>query len=173
MTFLDKIIAGVTDSIRKSGMLESTTLMATVSAVGADGTITATRGDDTFPKVRILSGYWSPAVGDTVEISKTVGGWVCLGKLQTTRPVPRVQSGQGSVPGGQPSSGGWSTATVTFPVAFTNIPNVTVTPLYSATTSTTRIIPAVYDVTTSSFTLKVWRDGGTGGSTCSWIATDF
>ncbi|WP_326792040.1 hypothetical protein OHA79_09570 [Streptomyces sp. NBC_00841] len=81
--YLDRIIAVVIDNIKKSGLLAQGTLSGTVSAVGTDGTVTVTRNADTYPKVRRLVSYTSPAVGHSVLIHRTLGGWVCLGQLAT------------------------------------------------------------------------------------------
>lgn len=78
---IDRLIDAVLRKVQASGMLEAGALMATVSAVGTDGTVTVTRVGDTYPKVRRLASYTAPAVGDRVEILRTAGGWVCLGKL--------------------------------------------------------------------------------------------
>ncbi|MCR8576460.1 hypothetical protein [Streptomyces sp. Isolate_219] len=86
MAAIDRVIGAAVDSVKKSGVLEAGALMATVSVVNSDGTVTVTRGDDTYPKVRLLSGYRDPAAGDTVQILKTTGGWVCVGELRTTNP---------------------------------------------------------------------------------------
>lgn len=83
---IDTIIQASVDTVRRTGVAESGVLMANVSAVGTDGTVTVTRGADTYPLVRILSGYTNPAVGDVVEILRTSGGWVCLGSLLTYNP---------------------------------------------------------------------------------------
>jgi hypothetical protein len=82
--YLDRIIAAVIDNIKKSGLLAQGTMAGTVSAVGSDGTVTVTRNGDTYPKVRRLVSYASPAVGHAVLIHRTLGGWVCLGQLATT-----------------------------------------------------------------------------------------
>lgn len=84
---VDRLLDAVLKRVKDSGLLWSGTVMGTVSAVGTDGTVTVTRGSDTYPKVRLLSGYTSPAVSDTVEIMRTLGGWVCMGAIQTTNPA--------------------------------------------------------------------------------------
>ncbi|MFF4952278.1 hypothetical protein [Streptomyces chattanoogensis] len=86
-TAADRLLDAVIKKVKDSGLLYSGILMGTVSAVGSDGTITVIRGTDTYPSVRLLSGYTSPAVNDTVEIMRTLGGWICLGALQTVNPV--------------------------------------------------------------------------------------
>ncbi|MFF7408696.1 hypothetical protein [Streptomyces lydicus] len=89
MAAVDTLINATLDAVRKSGMLEAGALMATVSAVNSDGTATVTRGTDTYPKVRLLTGYNVPTVGDRVEILKTSGGWVCVGALVAATPTPQ------------------------------------------------------------------------------------
>lgn len=93
----DRLVNAVLKKVKDSGLLYSGTFMATVSAVGSNGTLTVTRGADTFPDVRLLSGYAHPMVGDTVEIMRTASGWVCLGVLQTARPAGVVDIRAGSV----------------------------------------------------------------------------
>lgn len=83
MAAIDRVIGAAVDSVKKSGVLEAGALMAIVSMVNSDGTVTVTRGDDTYPKVRRLSGYTGPAVGDVVEILRTSGGWVAIGRFLT------------------------------------------------------------------------------------------
>lgn len=85
MAAIDVINASAIDAVKRSGVLEAGALMATVSTRNADGTITVTRGTDTYPNVRLLAGDPAPSVGDLVEILKTSGGWVCLGSLLTTK----------------------------------------------------------------------------------------
>lgn len=83
---IDTIIQASVDGVKRAGVAQAGALMANVSAVGTDGTVTVTRGTDTYPLVRILSGYINPVVGDAVEILHTAGGWVCLGALLTYNP---------------------------------------------------------------------------------------
>lgn len=82
-TVADIVLGAAVRRVKDSGVLEGQALMATVSTVNGDGTVDVARGDSAFPRVRCLSGYPSPAVGDTVEILRTAGGWVCLGVLVT------------------------------------------------------------------------------------------
>lgn len=89
MAGIDTIIASSVDAVKKSGALEAGALLATVTAVDSGGTLAVERGADTYPKVRLLSGYDMPSVGDLVVIFKTAGGWVSLGKLVTSTPSPQ------------------------------------------------------------------------------------
>jgi hypothetical protein len=82
-TNLDKLIGAIIRTIRSSGVLEENTRSGTVSAVSSDGTVTVTRGDSVYPRVRRLSGYAAPKVGDQVMIQKTSAGWICLGAWLT------------------------------------------------------------------------------------------
>lgn len=84
MPGLESLLNASVDAVKKSGALESNALMATVSVVNSGGTVDVTRAGDTFPTVRRLVSYASPAVGDSVLILRTAGGWVCLGKLATS-----------------------------------------------------------------------------------------
>lgn len=81
---VDTLMTAVAASVADSGLLDSRARVATVSAVATDGTITVAVADGTIPRVRLLSGYASPTVGDLVVILSTVAGWVCLGATQTT-----------------------------------------------------------------------------------------
>lgn len=171
MAFIDRIISGVTDNIRRSGMLESTTLMATVSAVGTDGTITAVRDVDTFPKVRLMASVVVPAVGDVVEISKTLGGWVCLGRLLSSS-APRIQSGTAVTPA-PATVGNWTSVEVTFPAPFANVPNVVATTAVAIGTSDQSEIGTA-NRTTTGFQLRYRRTTPSNPSTTHcWLATDY
>lgn len=83
-TQLDRIITAVIRAVRTSGLLEENTLSGTVAVVNTDGTVDVTRNDSTYPRVRRLSGYASPSVGQRVVIQKTAAGWVCLGAYLTS-----------------------------------------------------------------------------------------
>jgi hypothetical protein len=85
---LDTLITATLDAVRKSGMLWEGTRQATVSAVASDGTITVTRGGDTYPRVRRTDAYLRATVGDLVLIHRTLGGWVCLGRPLTADTPP-------------------------------------------------------------------------------------
>ena len=84
LTPADRLVNAVIKKVKDSGLLWSGVLMGTVSAVGADGTITVTRGTDTYPSVRVLRGAGALTVGDTVQIMRTLGGWVALGGFSTS-----------------------------------------------------------------------------------------
>lgn len=86
LTPADRLVNAVIKKVKDSGLLWSGVLMGTVSAVGADGTITVARGADTYPSVRLLASV-APSVGAYVEIMRTLGGWVCLGVVQSATPV--------------------------------------------------------------------------------------
>ncbi|NED36686.1 hypothetical protein [Streptomyces sp. SID8499] len=86
VTPADRLVNAVIKKVKDSGLLWSGVLMGTVSAVGTNGTITVTRGTDTYPSVRLLASV-APSVGDSVEIMRTLGGWVCLGVVQSATPV--------------------------------------------------------------------------------------
>ncbi|MFD5308177.1 hypothetical protein [Streptomyces ardesiacus] len=83
-TQFDRIVTAVLRAVRTSGLLEANTLSAVVSVVNSDGTVDVTRNDSTYPRVRRLSGYSSPSVGQRVIIQKTSAGWVCLGSYLTS-----------------------------------------------------------------------------------------
>jgi hypothetical protein len=59
--------------------------MGSVSVVNSNGTVDVTRAGSTYPNVRLLTGY-VPFVGDVVQILKSRGGWVCLGRQETSVP---------------------------------------------------------------------------------------
>lgn len=85
LTPADRLVNAVIKKVKDSGLLWSGVLMGTVSAVNTDGTVTVTRGSDTYPSVRLLASV-APSVGDSVEIMRTMGGWVCLGVLAAADP---------------------------------------------------------------------------------------
>lgn len=80
MAAIDFVVNAALENVKKSGLVESGALLATVASVPGGGVVSVNRGVDSYPKVRLLSGY-SAVVGDLVLILKTNGGWVCLGKL--------------------------------------------------------------------------------------------
>lgn len=167
MAGIDKILASAVDSVRKSGVIESGTLMGTVDAVGSDGTLSVSRGPDTYPRVRLLSGY-APAAGDLVEILRTAGGWVCIGKLMGSA-APQKQSGFAATSAAG-ATNSWSQVTVTFPVPFDSTPVVVVSPRYAGTTTSQFFVLATIDESPTGFTLKAYRTNNAGTS-ASWIAT--
>ncbi|MFI2187999.1 hypothetical protein [Streptomyces sioyaensis] len=89
MAGIDSLLSASVDAVKRSGAIENAALMATVSTVNSDGTVDVTRAGDSYPSVRLLTGYLIPTVGDSVEIIKTAGGWVCVGRLQTVTPTPQ------------------------------------------------------------------------------------
>lgn len=80
MAALDHVVNAALEGVKKSGLVESGALLATVTSVPGGGVVSVSRAGDVYPKVRLLSGY-SAANGDLVLILRTNGGWVCLGKL--------------------------------------------------------------------------------------------
>ena len=84
MPGLDSILGASVDAVKRSGAIENSALMATVSVVNSGGTVDVTRAGDTFPSCRRAASYTSPAVGDLVLILRAAGGWVCLCKLATS-----------------------------------------------------------------------------------------
>jgi hypothetical protein len=89
MAAVDKLLGAAVQSVKTSGLLESMARMGVVSAVNSDGTIDVSRAGDVFPSVRLLTGYASPTVGDSVQMVKTMGGWVCVGAYQASTPTPQ------------------------------------------------------------------------------------
>lgn len=126
-TAADRLVNAVIRKVQESGVLWSGVQMATVSAVGTDGTITVTRDSDTFPRVRLLGSY-APLVGDRVEIMRTLGGWVCLGPLQAaTSSVVDMRAGTVTI---TPSAANTPTfANVTYPALRGNAFYAQVTPI--------------------------------------------
>jgi hypothetical protein len=172
MSGLDRLLNASVDAVKKSGVLENNAFMATVSVVNAGGTVDVTRAGDTFPSVRVLSGYMVPSVGDSVELLRSAGGWVCIGKLMTSS-APRIQSS--TFTQAATTAGSWTTnMTVTFPKAFANAPVVTVTPNAGGPGegTTNGIQVQCTSVTTTSFAFRHLR-GNTGTATFGYIAVDF
>lgn len=173
-TQLDKLITAVIRAIRSSGVLEENSRSATVASVNADGTLQVTRGDSTYPRVRRMSGHLAPSVGDQVTIHKTAGGWVCLGKLESSG-APMIQSGT-FTQAAAATAGQWTdNVTVTFPQAFGSAPRVVVTPSGGGPGSgtTNDLQWQTTTVTSTSFQFRHLR-GNTGQTaTFSWIATTY
>lgn len=174
MATIDDIIDATIRRVRASGMLTDNVLMGTVSTVGTDGTITVVRpgvsGDDTYPKVRLLDRNPPPAVGDRVEIANTNGGWVSLGRLQTSS-APRVQRGLVTTPIG--STANYVLTYVSFPVAFVGTPTVCATPVSGVTATSTTFNWAVNEISPTGFRLRTYRSNQNSFATdYSWIATD-
>lgn len=169
MAAIDALIGASVAAVKKSGVIEGSALMATVSAVGTDGTVTATRGTDSYPKVRVLSGYQAPQAGDLVELLRAAGGWVCIGKLMTSN-APRIQSGQVSV--AIPLANKWYTAPVTFPKSFASTPIITATAASGIATDGANLSVAILGESATGFTVNVNR--GTAATTfVNWIATTY
>ena len=167
--YIDTVVSTVLGSVRKSGLLESFLVSGQVSTIGTDGTVTVTRGSDTYPKVRVLSGYLSPSVGDTVSILRGVSGWICPGRWRTNS-APRIQSAK--VPGGSVTSNAWVDTAITFPIPFANVPRV-VASASSGIGSGSDLKVIVDNETTAGFTLRIWRAGGVTPTYVNYIATDF
>lgn len=163
---IDILNASAVDAVKKSGLAVETARMATVTALNTDGTLNAQAGPDSFPRVRMLSAYLNPAVGDVVEIMNTSGGWVCLGKLAAS-PAPRIQSGKVSTPApGQ--GGGVTSATVTFPRPFASPPRIVLT---GESTVPQNFSIAVQGPATAGFVAQCYRSTNSS-TTFHWIATD-
>lgn len=168
MPAIDKIILSAVEGVKKSGTIEAGTLMGTVTAVASNGTLTVERAPDVYPKVRILSGYIKPTIGDLVEILKTTGGWVCIGSLRTSG-APLIQSGAATVAMNS-AVNAWVEEPVTFPVPFATTPRVVVTP--SSTISGSGDIAAITrSETATGFVMRVRRTTEAASAGITWIAT--
>jgi len=174
MAAIDAVLTASVDAVKRSGALENNALMATVTVINSDGTLDCTRAGDTFPKVRILTGYLNPAVGDSVELLRSAGGWCCIGALRTNS-GPRILSGTALVSFTSATSN--STA-VTFSRAFSSAPNVVVTIASGAGTS--RYFTArTTSISTTGFTIFVSTSDAAAAAVTwtdqpvAWIATNF
>ncbi|MFJ4960983.1 hypothetical protein ACIP6P_00690 [Streptomyces sp. NPDC088729] len=119
MAGLDALLGASVEAVKRSGALENNAFMATVSAVNSDGTVDCSRAGDAFPSVRVLSGYLNPRTGDSVEILRSAGGWVCVGAVMTSS-APRYQAGTANLA----VSGTSATLAVNFPNPFASLPVV-------------------------------------------------
>ena len=164
---VDVLVDSTISAVANSGLVEEVARMGTVTAVNAGGTVDVSVGNGQIPTVRLLSGYNAPAAGDLVEIMRTSGGWVCLGRLVTETQGPQLQAGTGATP----SASGWSSVVVSFPVPFSSVPIVTVTP---ATTNPgiggnadwRMVISAT---STTAFTAQAYREAS-APTAFRWIA---
>jgi hypothetical protein len=171
MAAVDKLLGAAVQSVKTSGLLESMARMGVVSAVNSDGTVDVSRAEDTFPSVRLLSGYLSPSVGDTVQMLKTMGGWVCVGRLEASS-APKMQSG--TVTTGTGADSTWITVDVTFPRAFASTPRVVMTPNSAIAAASTDITWAISSPSTTGFTARCKRNNSSSSSTSfGWIATTY
>lgn len=171
MAGIDRILTASVDAVKRSGALESGALMATVSAVNSNGTVDLTRADDEYPSVRVLSGYLRPAAGDSVEMLRSAGGWVCIGKLRTNN-SPLMQRGTATTPSSGGTTGTWTAVAVTFPLSFASAPTIIATPISSVTAGTTEINWTVTGASTTGFELRCRRTTD-NATTFGWVATDF
>lgn len=163
---IDVLNDSAVEAVKKSGLAVETARMATVTTLGSGGTIDVQAGADAFQRVRILSGYLSPKVGDVVEIMNTAGGWVCIGKVMGSS-APRIQSGMVTTP--TPGSGGGTTnAVVTFPRPFAGTPRIALTGDSSVPQN---FSVAVQSPTANGFTARCYRSTDSS-TTFHWIATD-
>lgn len=171
MSGLDGLLNASVDAVKRSGVLESNAFMATVSVVNSDGTVDVTRAGDTYPSVRVLSSYQAPAVGHSVELLRSAGGWVCIGSLRTTT-TPRIQTGSATTPTSGGTTGTWTAVSVTFPKAFSSTPTVVATPISSVSSGGTELNWSVASVSTMAFELRSRRTTDSV-TTFGWIATDY
>lgn len=173
MAGVDALLNASVNAVKKSGALEGNALMATVSVVNSNGTVDCTRAGDTFPSVRVLSGYQVPTVGDSVELLRSAGGWLCVGKLMTTH-APQIARGTVNVSISAATSG---STTVTFARPFPVIP--TVVGSLATGDGTARYFTArAYGATTTGFSALVLSSDAaqaaiTGSFPVAWIATTF
>jgi hypothetical protein len=171
MAAVDKLLGAAVQSVKTSGLLESMARMGVVSAVNSDGTVDVSRAGDVFPSVRLLSGYESPVVGDTVQMVKTMGGWVCVGRLAASS-APNIQSGSVTFPTGTDST--WLTVDVTFPRAFAATPRVVMTPNSAIAAASTDLTWAISSPSATGFTARYRRNNSsTSTTTFCWIATTY
>ncbi|AUG87283.1 hypothetical protein HOS59_gp19 [Streptomyces phage Rowa] len=170
MAGLDSLLTASVDAVKKSGALEQNALMATVSVVNSNGTVDCTRAGDTYPSVRVLSSYQAPAVGHSVELLRSAGGWVCIGSLRTTT-APRIQTGTAVTPAWS-GAVEWTEVAVTFPKPFGSTPTVVATPVSAITSGSTELEFAVDGVTASGFQMRS-RRSTSSVTTFNWIATDY
>jgi hypothetical protein len=159
------------DAVKRSGAIEGNAIMATVSVVNTGGTVDVTRAGDTIPSVRILSGYMVPSVGDSVELLRSAGGWVCIGKLMTSS-GPRIQTGTAVTPTSGGTTGTWTAVAVTFAKPFTSTPLVVATPISNVSSGGTELNWSTNAVTTTGFELRSRRTTDSI-TTFAYIATDF
>jgi hypothetical protein len=150
MAGIDNLLSASVDAVKRSGALENNALMATVSVINSDGTVDCTRTGDTYPSVRLLSSYLTPTVGDSVELLRTAGGWICVGALRT-HSAPRMLSGTVSVSFTAATS---TSVTVTFTRPFASTPNV-VASIASGSGSARWFTARAINATTTGFTLFV------------------
>lgn len=157
----------VTEAARRSAReTPAAARMATVSAVNGDGTVDVAIADGEIPRVRCLTQIYRPGVGDVVEILATAGGWVCLGRLQTSA-APRIQTGTGV----SADSTSWVTNTVAFPVPFASPPLV-FTNVVAVSSGSQVTESCVSNVTTTGCQVRTRRSTG-GAVTFMWLAVDF
>ncbi|MGW6920855.1 hypothetical protein ACWGA9_06160 [Streptomyces sp. NPDC054950] len=174
MAAIDAVLGASVDAVKRSGALENGALMATVSVLNADGTADLTRAGDTYPNVRLLSGYLNPSVGDNVEMLRSAGGWVCVGALRTNS-GPRIQSGRLNLTFAATAVANWN---VTFPKAFDSVPNV-VANIASNAAAVRWYKANVYNESTTGFTLYITTTDAAATAAAwsaipmSWIATTY
>lgn len=161
---VDVLVDATVNAVSNAGVVEDNARMAVVEAVHDDGTLDATMDDGIVPSVRILSGYYSPSVGDIVELLRTVGGWVCLGALRTTS-HPLIQSGSLTI---STTSGTWAWVTVSFPKPFLSVPVMSLT--VNGNFASAEVHCAVRNVTATGFDAGVLR-ASSFDTPVDWIAT--
>lgn len=169
MAAIDVILNASVDSVKRSGLMESGAMMGTVTAVADDGTVGVERAGDTYPRVRVLSGYERPTVGDRVELLRSAGGWVAVGKVMT-HSAPLIQSGTVQTPAWPSGTLAWTETQVTFPVPFASTPNVVAVLHTGATLTNFECIWAINNPSPTGFLMRSRRN--TSGVTgFQWIAT--
>lgn len=166
---VDVLVDAAIDAVRDSGVAEANARMATVSVVNSDGTVDVEVPGGSFPGVRLLGMIYSPNVGDLVEILRTSGGWVCLGRLRNGW-QPTIQSGRVTTPSSGSSPWAWTTATVTFDKPFASTPQVVATPSSAVTSTSTETFWSVSGESPTGFTMRCRRTSN-NATTFNWIAT--
>ncbi|MGW0312005.1 H-type lectin domain-containing protein [Streptomyces flavidovirens] len=140
---------------------------AVVSAVGADGTVTA----DSIV-ARRLEVYQAPAVGDLITLFRSsAGDWVTPGRFAGPGVARAEQSGTLNM--------SWTTVSsiqqaVTFPVAFSTAPRV-MTNIHSSDGAVARWGSRAISITTTGFTVFLFAPVSTATSSgasipVQWIA---
>lgn len=168
MAGVDKLLSAAVLAVKNSGLLESVARIVTVSAVNSNGTVDVERNGDTFPSVRVLSGYLKPQTGDSALMVKGMGGWFCVGSFRTNN-APVIQRGSAVTPAIADSS--WTSVRVTFSTPFSSTPTVVATPISAVEAGGTELNWAVDNVSASGFDMRCRRTTNSV-TTFGWLATN-
>ncbi len=167
---VDVLVDSAVGAVASSGLIDEVARMGTVAVVNPGGTIEVDVEDGEIPSVRMLSTHYSPAAGDLVEIMRTSGGWVCLGRISTGIPsgaVVDMRAGVVSVPVASGAANNIGSADISFP-AVRGDSFYGVATINSGSLQLVAGPPGITSVTSTSATVYVRRTASGNNTNVHW-----